>query len=241
MTETTRALRRLGRPHARVRGLAVLLAGAGLALGAAAFGIALAPHLAAVLGAWLAIAAVLAAALLSVRLAAASAAALPLARASEGAAGAREGSVATLLVATRTAGASPALFEAADRHAAAIVDRAAPAVTRALARTTTGSVLAGALLAMVGATLFVVAAPGAGRAAGFWRPWRTIALARAPLRLAVDRSRVRRGEAVTATVTVPGSAGGRVTLWTRGPGEPWHPVIVPLDSVGRGVRRLGPL
>ena len=241
MTETTRALHRLGRPHARVRGLAVLLAGAGLALGAAAVGIVLAPHLAAVLGAWVAIAAVLAAALVSVRHAAASAGALPLARASEGAAGAREGSVATLLAAPRSAGASPALFEAADRHAAAIVDRAAPAVARALARTTTGSVLAGAALAVLGATLFVMAAPGAGSAEGFWRPWRTLALARAPLRLAVDRSRVRRGEAVTATVTAPGSAGGRVTLWTRGPGEPWRPVVVPLDSVGSGSRRLGPL
>jgi hypothetical protein len=89
--------------------------------------------------------------------------------------------------------------------------------------------------------LFVVAAPGAGRAEGFWRPWRTIALARASLRLAVDRSHVRRGEAVTATVSVPGSAGGRVTLWTRGPGEPWRPAIIPLDSVGSGTRRLGPL
>ena len=241
MTETTRVLRRLGRPHARARGLAVLLAGAGLALGAAAFGILLAPRLAAVLGAWAAIAAVLVAALVLGRRATASAAALPLARASEGAAGAREGSVATLLVAPRSEGASPALFEAADRQAAAIVDRVAPAVTRALARTTAGGVLAGAALAVIGATLFVAAAPGAGRAEGFWRPWRTIALARAPLRLAVDRSHVRRGEAVTATVTVPGTAGGRVTLWTRGPGEPWRPVIVPLDSIGSGTRRLGPL
>jgi hypothetical protein len=241
VTETIRALRRLGRPHASARALAVLLAGAGVALGAAAVGIRLAPYVAVVLGAWVVIIAVLAAALLLVRRAAGSAAALPLARATEGAAGARAGSVATLLAAPRSAGASAALFEAADHRAAGIVQQVAPRVGLGLARMTVGGVAAGAVLALLGASLFVVASPGAGRAEGFWRPWRTIALARASLRLAVDRSRVRRGEGVTATVIVPGGAGGRVTLWTRGPGEPWRPVIVPLDSAGSGARRLGPL
>ncbi|MGE5758797.1 MAG: hypothetical protein ACM37V_00400 [Gemmatimonadota bacterium] len=241
MTETRRALRQLGRPHAGARAAAVLLAGAGAALGVAALGVRLAPHVTAVVAAWLGIAAVSAVAFRFARRAARSASALPLARAAEAAAGARSGSVATLLAAPRAEGASAALFAVADRSAASIVTRVAPAVRRVLARTTSGSVALGALLALLGGTAFVAAAPGAGRAEGFWRPWRIIALARAPLRLAVDRSRVRRGEAVTATVSVPGGAGGHVTLWTRGPGEPWRPAVVSLDSTGSGARRLGPL
>jgi hypothetical protein len=241
VTETTRALRRLGRPHARARAFAVLLGAGGVALGAAAVGIRLASYVAVVLGAWVAILVVLAMALLSARRAAASAAALPLAHATEGAAGARAGSVATLLAAPGSVGASAALFAAADRRAAGIVQHAAPLVGRTLTRTTLGGVAAGAAVAMLGAMVFVAASPGAGRAEGFWRPWRTIALARAPVRLTVDRAHVRRGESVTATFTVPGGAGGRVTVWTRGPGEPWRPAIVPLDSTGSGARRLGPL
>src|SRR5204863_2250871 len=33
----------------------------------------------------------------------------------------------------------------------------------------------------------------------------------------------------------------RATLWTRGPGEPWRPAPVTLDSLGHAQRRLGPL
>lgn len=241
MTETRRALRQLGRPHAGARALAVLLAGAGAALGVAAIGVRLAPHVTAVIGAWLAIVTVAVLAFRFARRAARSAAALPLARAAETAAGARAGSIATLLAAPRAEGASAALFAAADRHAAGIVSRAVPLVGRVLVRRTAGGVAFGALLALLGALAFVAAAPGAGRAEGFWRPWRAIALARSPLRLDLDRSRVRRGEAVTATVSVPGAAGGHVTLWTRRPGEPWRPALLALDSTGSGARRLGPL
>ncbi|MGH7612840.1 MAG: hypothetical protein ACREMW_02195, partial [Gemmatimonadales bacterium] len=99
MTETTRSLRRLGRPHAQARALAALLLGAGVALAAAAVGVRLAPHLAAVLGAWAAIAAALAGAGLLARHAFASAEVAPLARAAEAVAGARSGSVAALLAA----------------------------------------------------------------------------------------------------------------------------------------------
>lgn len=241
MTETRRALRQLGRPHAGARALAVLLAGAGAALGVAAIGVRLAPHVAAVIGAWLGIAAVAVVALRFARRAARSAAALPLARAAETAAGARAGSIATLLAAPRAEGASAALFAVADRQAAGLVTRAVPVVGRGLVRRTAGGVALGAALALLGALAFVAAAPGAGRAEGFWRPWRAIALARSPLRLALDRAHVRRGEAVTATVSVPGAAGGHVTLWTRRPGEAWRPALLPLDSAGSGARRLGPL
>src|SRR5439155_7888359 len=50
---------------------------------------------------------------------------------------------------------------------------------------------------------------------------------------------VRRGESVTVTLDVPVAT--RATLWTRGPGEPWHPAPVALDSLGHATRRIGPL
>src|SRR5207302_10943148 len=51
-------LGRLGLPHARARATAVLLAGAGLAAALAALGVRLAPRVAGVIAAWLAIAGV---------------------------------------------------------------------------------------------------------------------------------------------------------------------------------------
>ncbi len=241
MTETTRSLRRLGRPHAQARALAALLVGAGVALAAAAAGVRLAPHLAAVLGAWAAIAAALAGAGLLARRAFASAAVSPLARAAEAVAGARSGSVAALLAARPGPGASTALFAVADRRAAAVVGQATPALTRDLGRVTIRGLAGGVLAIAFGAALFVAAAPAAGRAEGFWRPWRALSDARAAIDLDVDRVRVRRGETVTAVVTAPGVAGGTVALWTRGPGEPWRASQLALDSTGRGMRHLGPL
>src|SRR3989442_15717079 len=58
-------------------------------------------------------------------------------------------------------------------------------------------------------------------------------------RLGVDRASVRRGDSVTVTLDVP--AATRAILWTRGPGEPWRPAPVALDSVGHAARRIGPL
>src|SRR5439155_199832 len=68
---------------------------------------------------------------------------------------------------------------------------------------------------------------------------RAIVDARAPVRLTVDRATVRRGDSVTVTLAVP--AATRAILWTRGPGEPWRPAPVALDSFGRATRRIGPL
>ena len=243
MTETARRLRRLGSPYARARTLSVLLAGAGATLATSAAGLWLAPHLAAVVAAWLGVVAVLTATTLLTRGALRSAGAPALARAAELAAGARAGSVAAL-VAGRGAhlyGSSAALFDAADRRAAAVVTHAAPHLSRSLRRMATRRLGFGVALVAAGAALFLAAAPTAGRAAGFWHPWRTFTLARAPLHLAVDRLNVRRGDTVIATIAVPGAAGGRVTLWTRRPGEPWRPMMLALDSAGVATRRLGPL
>src|SRR5438876_526096 len=87
--------------------------------------------------------------------------------------------------------------------------------------------------------LFLAGSPASGRAAAFWHPVRTWREARAPVRLVVDQRTVRRGGSVTATVTVPGAV--RATLWTRGPGEPWKPMLLALDQDGRVVQHVGPI
>src|SRR5436190_244938 len=124
-------------------------------------------------------------------------------------------------------------------RAATVVERAAPGIRRALARGTRRGVAAGVGAAALGGALFVASAPASGRAAAFWHPLRTLAAARTPVRLWVDRATVRRGDSVTVPVQVP--AASRATLWTRGPGEPWRAASLALDSVGRAVRRIGPL
>src|SRR5581483_8527614 len=83
------------------------------------------------------------------------------------------------------------------------------------------------------------AAPAGARAAAFWHPLRTFAAARAPLTLAVDRTVARRGDTVTVTITAP--AASRAVLWTRRLGEAWQAAPLGLDSLGRAIRRLGPL
>ena len=241
MTETARTLRHIGRPHARVRVAAALLVGAGAALAAAALGAWLAPSLALVFLAWIAVVAALAGSFVMARRASRSAGPAPLAVSAEHAAHARWGSVAAVLTPLPPRGASAALFEAADRRAAALVRGAASPLTRDLRRTTLRGLGAGVLAAAAGALLFVAADPGAGRAAGFWHPWRALELARAPLRLTVDRERVHRGDTIAASIGVPGASGGHVTLWSRGPGETWKAALVSLDSAGQAVFRLGPL
>jgi hypothetical protein len=241
VTETARRLHRLGRAHARARAAAAALAGSGVLLATAALGVRVAPHLVAVLAIWLLLAALLGTTVWLARRAFASAGPAPLARDAEASAGARAGSIATLLAAPPASGTSAALLGAADGRAAGAVDRATPALTRSLTRLTARSIVAGGALALLGAVLFSVAAPLTGRAAGFWRPWRTYLAARMPITLTLDRATVRRGGIVTAAVTVVQGVGGHVTLWTRGPGEGWKPEILTLDSTGRGERRLGPL
>ncbi|HEU5261744.1 MAG TPA: hypothetical protein VFU41_10025 [Gemmatimonadales bacterium] len=239
MTATAARLRQLGLPHARARAAAVLLAGAGGACAIAAGGLRLAPHVAGVLGAWVAILGVVGLAAWLARRAGADAAPLEVGRLAETAARVRAGSVVGLLAPPPPAGVSADLLALADRRAAQAVERAAPVVSRMLARGTWRGLVGAGLSAAAGAALFVAAAPGAGRAAAFWHPLRTLADARAPVRLSVDRATVRRGDSITVTIDVP--AASRATLWTRGPGEPWRSGSMALDSAGHGARRIGPL
>ena len=240
MTETARRLRRLAQPHARARALAVLLAGSGAVFAAAALGVMLAPRLPGVALGWACVAASVLAAAWAVRRGLRESAAAAVGRLVEASAQTRAGSIVGVVSpAVPAGGTSPDLLNAADARAARVVERAAPAVDGLLSRTTRRRVALGVVAALAGAALFVVASPTSGRAAAFWNPVRAWRDARAPVRIAVDRRRVRRGDSVTVSVTVPGAT--RAVLWTRGPGEPWRPAPLALDGDGRVARRLGPL
>src|SRR3989442_2644528 len=103
----------------------------------------------------------------------------------ETAAGTRAGSVVGVLAPAASAGASPELWGLADARAAAVVERATPAVGRLLARGTRASLLVGAGTALLGAALFVAASPRAGRAGAVWAPRPAIAAPPRPGRVPV--------------------------------------------------------
>src|SRR5216117_1831234 len=241
MTETARRLRRLGAPHARARALAVVLGGLGAALAAAALGLALSPAVSGVTLAWALIVASAGAAAWAVLRTRHEADAPALGRLIESAAGGRAGSIVGVVSPTAGTGtgSSAALLVAADTRAAAVVSFAAPDVASAMRRTTLRRISYGTGAAVTGVLLFLAGSPASGRAAAFWHPVRTWRDARAPVRLIVDRSTVRRGGTVTATITVPGAE--RVTLWMRGAGEPWKATLLSLAADGHVVQQVGPI
>jgi hypothetical protein len=241
MTETARRLRRLGAPHARARAFAVVLGGLGAALAAAALGLALSPAVSGVTLAWALIVASAGAATWAVLRARREADAPALGRLVESAAGGRAGSIVGVVSPTagKGTGSSAALLLAADTRAAAVVSFAAPDVSTAMRRTTLRRMSYGAGAALTGVLLFLAGSPASGRAAAFWHPVRTWREAHAPVRLVVDQRKVRRGGTVTATITVPGAV--RATLWTRGRGEPWKPMVLALDPDGHVVQHVGPI
>ena len=241
MTETARRLRRLGAPHARARALAVVLGGLGAALAAAALGLALSPAMSGVALAWALIVASAGAAAWVVLRTRREADAPALGRMIESAAGGRAGSIVGVVSPTagKGTGSSAALLLAADTRAAAVVSFAARDVSTALRRTTLRRMSYGAGAALTGVLLFLAGSPASGRAAAFWHPVRTWREAHAPVRLVVDQRTVRRGGSVTATITVPGAV--RATLWSRGRGEPWKPMVLTLDTDGHVVQHLGPI
>src|SRR5207249_4947594 len=157
------------------------------------------------------------------------------------------GTGAALAAAALGLALSPALSGVALAWAlvVATAGAAAWAILRArqeAAAPTLGRLIEGAAGGRAGSIVRVVS-PTAGKrigpSAAFWHPMRTWRDAHAPVRLAVDRRTVRRGGSVTATITVPGAE--RVTLWTRGPGEPWKASLLPLDADGHAVHQVGPI
>jgi len=239
VTETARRLTRLTRPHARARALALVLAGTGAALLACAAGLSLAPHPAGVAAAWLAVVLAVAATVRALRRGRLAGDGAGVSALVEESAGARAGSVRGLLLDVAGPGTSAELFAAADQRAAAVVERAASAVGQRLGRASLRRLALGGAAAALGALVFVAARPASGRAGGFWNPLVAWRAGRSPVRLAVDRLSVRRGEHVTVAVAAPGAS--RATLWTRAPGEPWRPLPLSLGDSGAAVRRIGPL
>jgi hypothetical protein len=156
----------------------------------------------------------------------------------ERAGGKRRGSVAGVAAWDEASGSS-SLASLADGRVAAWL-RADGAVAIGGVRRRAGrSLWAGAAVFAVATLGFAGAGPGSGAAAPLWRPLATLAPARGPVTLAVDRAAVRRGERVTASVTAVGRRSAE--LLVRAPGEAWHRQSLRLDSAGKAVVVLGPL
>lgn len=240
MTGTEARLRRLAAPHARARALAVLLAGGGVAAAAAALGVALSPGLVAVWGAWTAVVGAVGGAVWWLGRTRRGTTPHRVARLVERAGGARRGSIESLVTPFgEDRRASAELVALADRAGERSVDDASDAARRLLAGDTRRQLTIGVVAAVVGAGGLAAAGHGRQGAAAFWHPigaWRD---ARAPVRIAVDRERVRRGDSVGVTLHVPGST--HALLWTRAPGASWRAEAVALDTGGRARRALGPL
>src|SRR2546423_96538 len=81
--------------------------------------------------------------------------------------GGRQASLVGIVPQARPASESVDLWTLADRRAGPLVDAAAPAVGRLLASDTRTWLYAAAGVTLLGATLFVAASPGQGRAAAF--------------------------------------------------------------------------
>jgi hypothetical protein len=219
--------------------VAASLAGGGAALLACAAGLWLAPSPTGVAAAWVAVGTAVAATIWAARRARHGIDVPGVGGLIEAAAGARAGSVRGLLDEAPATGTSPELFAEADRRAAAVVEGAAGAVRQRLGRDSGRRLALCGAIGVAGAVLFLAAGPESGRAAGFWNPVAAWRAGRSPVRLAVDRLRVRRGDHVSVTVAAPGAT--RATLWTRAPGEPWRPIPLALGDSGAAARRIGPL
>ena len=156
---------------------------------------------------WLAPLAVLGAGVWWFRRRARSLAAQRLASGIEAQAGLRRGSLAGVAGDEPLRG-SGALAALADRRATAWLsehgDGALESVRERQARVFRSAVA----MAAVGAVLFATTRPTSGRAAVFWNAIGTMARARGPISVSVDRREVRRGERVAKTPCGRSSMGG---------------------------------
>jgi hypothetical protein len=244
MTETRRWLERRRRGLLRLSAAAGVLLTLGAVLAALAVGVVLGrlglyrevPP--AVLAAWIAALGAVAWGVVHWRRRHRELAVMSLADTLERAGGKRRGSVAGVAAWDEGSGSS-SLASLADGRVAAWLRTDGAAALGGARRRAGRSLWAGAAVFAVATLGFAGAGPGAGEAAPLWRPLAALAPARGPVMLAVDRTAVRRGERVTASVTAVGRRGAE--LLVRAPGEAWHRQSLMLDSAGEAIVVLGPL
>ena len=116
-----------------------------------------------------------------------------------------------------------------DGHASAVRQALHAARRRDLSRTLT--------VALAGVVFLGVAGVGGGVHV-LWQPVSFLAMSRAPVRLTVDRTAVRRGELVHVTIAAPG--GAVAELHERRAGETWQVSQVALVG-GSGSSTVGPV
>jgi len=150
----------------------------------------------------------------------------------------RHGAISALL--DRPApGTSEALFEMADAAGAADLANRGSTAAAPLTRSVRRRLLSGLAALAVGLSILGAAGPMRGVAAALWHPARAWEATLAPVRLRAGATQVDRGAKVALDVEAIGRR--HVTLWLRAPGEAWRPLLLPLDSVGRGRFLAGPL
>jgi hypothetical protein len=150
----------------------------------------------------------------------------------------RQGTL-TALLDQPALGTSAALLAQADAAQAGEIQRRGAAAVEPIARPVRLLAVIGLGVLAMGLAAFTSAGPVRGAAAALWHPvgaWRAVV---APVRIAAERDVVDRGDSVAFRVEALGRR--TATLWLRPPGEPWHPVGVRLDSLGRAVVGSGPL
>ncbi len=150
----------------------------------------------------------------------------------------RRGSILGLAGAPPTTG-SPSLVAAADKRAVSWLTSNGREALAPVRRGRTRAASLGLLVGAFGAVFFVLSGPATGKGTHFWSPLGVLAEGRGPVRLAVDREEVRRGEMVVASVAAPGRRAA--ILWVRAPGEAWRAQDLTLDTAGLASIDIGPL
>ncbi len=155
----------------------------------------------------------------------------------ETAGGLRRGSLLGMIFGV--ANGSPVLVEVADTQSRQWLDLHGKGALHEMRRRGTRSMWSGAVVGMLGASVFAASNPTHPDAGGFWSPVATLAPSSGAVTIELDRTQVNRGETVILTVRVTG--GDEAQLFSREPGEAWSSQPVELDSAGTAILQLGPL
>ena len=132
---------------------------------------------------------------------------------------------------------SPALAQLADRRMAGWLDVHGTDAARTLGLAHRRTLAMHASAGFGGLVMLAAAGIGHGEAA-LWRPFTAIREARAPVVLTVDRTRVARGDSVTARLDAPGRS--MALLHQRRAGQAWTGTALALHD-GRAAVAIGPL